>query len=265
MTSGNYTAVKIERNGHIATITLNRPERMNAVNSVLADDFHRALDELAEEIDIRVIIVTGEGRGFCAGADVNQMADSLDGRSTKFESKYASGVSPLAPHLRSIPQPVIAAVNGVAAGGGFGIALACDMRIASENARFGCVFVKRSLVPDTGTSYTTPGLVGMGVAMEMALTGNVYDAQWALEKGLVNKVVPEDQLMSEAFQLAEDIASNPPIAVRSIKQLMYAHSLDLDPVYKQERAANAPAADSEDRREAVRSFVEKRKPVYKGR
>ena len=135
MTSGNYTAVKIEKNGHIATIKLNRPERLNAVNSILADDFHRALDELAEENDIRVIIVTGEGRGFCAGADVGQMADSLDGNAAKFESKYASGVSPLAPHLRSIPQPVIAAVNGVAAGGGFGIALACDMRIASENAK----------------------------------------------------------------------------------------------------------------------------------
>jgi len=264
MTSSNYTAIKLERDGHIATIKLNRPERMNAVNSVLADDFHRVLDEIAAENDIRVVIITGEGRGFCAGADVNQMADSLEVKANTFTSQYASGVSPLAPHIRSIPQPVIAAVNGVAAGGGFGIALACDMRIASEKARFGCVFVKRSLVPDTGTSYTTPGLVGMGVAMEMALTGNVYDAQWALDKGLVNKVVPEENLMEEAFKLAEEISSNPPIAVRSIKQLMYSHSLDLDPVYKQERAANAPAANSEDRKEAVRSFVEKRQPVYKG-
>ena len=197
-----------------------------------------------------------------------QMGAGLEGRRaepTELERMgYPTGVSEIAPHLRHTPQPIIAAVNGVAAGGGFGIALACDMRIASQEARFSCVFVRRSLVPDTAASFTMPRLVGQGVAMEMALTGAVYDAQWAVEKGLVNKVVPADKLLEEAMTLAQTIASNPPICVRSIKQLMYSHEQDLEGVYRKERAANAPAANSEDRKEAVRSFLEKRTPVYKG-
>jgi 2-(1,2-epoxy-1,2-dihydrophenyl)acetyl-CoA isomerase len=167
--------------------------------------------------------------------------------------------------MRHTPQPIIAALNGVAAGGGLGIALAADVRIASAEARFACAFVRRSLVPDTAVSFTLPRLVGTGQAMEMALTGAVYDATWAMEKGLVNRVVPADQLMSEAMTLAQAIAANPPICVRSVKQVMYMHDQDLEGVYRRERAANAPAANSEDRKEAVRSFLEKRAPVYHGR
>ena len=152
----------------------------------------------------------------------------------------------------------------MAAGAGLSITLACDIRIASEAARFSCIFVKRSLVPDTGASYTLPTLVGPGIAAEMALTGKVYDAPWALQVGLVNRVISADQLMEEARALGEEIAGNPPLAVRASKQILYA-GRDLNDVLPMETAASAPMSDSEDRREAVLSFVENRQPVYKGR
>ncbi len=260
----SYEMLSLERTGHVAIITLNRPEKLNALNPPLVAEFHAALDEIASEEDtIRAVIVTGAGRGFCSGADVNRQLESLQG--TAAPTPEGPGITALAPHLQRIPQPVIAAINGVSAGAGFGVALASDIRIASEAARFSCIFVKRSLVPDTGSSFTMLRLLGKGLAMEMALTGNLYDAQWAMEKGLVNKVVSADRLMDEAMELAQTIASNPPICVRSIKQLIHGHDGDLEPVLNLESAANAPAYGSEDRLEAVKSFLEKRDPVYKGR
>ena len=259
-----YEALELERAGHIAIITLNRPEKLNAFNRTLVSDLHRVLDDLTTEDDIRAVVLTGAGRGFCAGADVNEQLESLEGRKDP-DAAQGPGTVELGPHLRMIPQPVIAAVNGVAAGAGLAVALASDIRIASESARFSCIFIKRSLVPDTGSSYTLSRLVGRGIAMEMALTGNVYDAQWALEKGLVNQVVPPEMLMEEALAVANNIASNPPIAARSIKQLLYEYDPNLYEVLPKENAANSPSAGSEDRLEAVRSFLEKRQPVYKGR
>ncbi|CAI8056345.1 3-hydroxypropionyl-coenzyme A dehydratase [Geodia barretti] len=242
----SYELLSVERTGHVATITLNRPEKLNALNPPLVAEFHAALDEIASEEDIRVVIVTGAGRGFCSGADVNRQLESLQG--TADPAPEGPGITALAPHLQRIPQPVIAAINGVSAGAGFGVALASDIRIASEAARFSCIFAARQ-----------------GAAMEMALTGSIYDAQWALEKGLVNKVVPADRLLDAAMELAQTIASNPPICVRSIKQLVHEHDGDIENVLHLESAANASAYCSEDRLEAVKSFLEKREPVYKGR
>ena len=265
MVVSSYELLKLDRDGNVATITLDRPERLNALSPQLAAEFHTALDEIDAESDIRALILTGAGRGFCSGADVNRQLESLEGRQSESPAPEGPGITALGPHIRRINQPVIAAVNGVAAGAGLAIALASDIRISSEEARFSCIFVKRSLVPDTGASYTLPRLVGHGVAMEMALTGNIYSAQWALEKGLVNSVVPADKLMEEAMVLANDIASNPPLCVRSIKQLLNGHDEDLSDILPIESASNIPSAGSEDRLEAVRSFLEKRPPVYKGR
>ena len=266
-----YELLQVERSGHIATITLNRPDVLNALSSDLARELHQALDEVAPEWpDIRVVIITGAGRGFCSGADVGAQAQGLSQESTgqRQQSRQTSSetsIVALAPHIRSIPQPVIAAVNGVAVGAGCSITLASDIRIASEAARFALIFVKRSLVPDTGSAYTSVQIAGMGVAMEMALTGHVYDAQWALQKGLVSRVVPGDQLMDEARAVAEEIAGNPPLCVKSIKQLMYSFGVKMGDVLSAEHNANEPSTGSEDRREAVMSFVEKRAPVYHGR
>jgi 2-(1,2-epoxy-1,2-dihydrophenyl)acetyl-CoA isomerase len=181
------------------------------------------------------------------------------------EAAFNESILTLGPHIPQIPQPVIAAVNGVAAGAGLSIALASDIRVASDKARFSCIFVKRSLVPDNGASYILPALVGMGVAAEMALTGRVYDAQWAQQVGLVNTVVPADRLMEQAKSLAEEIASNPPLAVRATKRLLTSQVPDLYRIARVEYEANEPFRYGEDRREAVLAFLEKRQPVYKGK
>lgn len=257
-----YELLKSERTGHIATITLDRPEKLNALNSLMTAELHSVLDELSNEDDIRVVILTGAGHGFCSGADVNELAE---GRLTPPTTPTGTGITALSSRIRRNSQPVIAAVNGVAAGAGLSIALASDIRIASEEASFSSIFVKRSLVPDAGLSYTLPRLVGLGVAMEMALTGNIYDAHWALGKGLVNRVVPADKLMEETMVIANDIASNPPICVRSTRDLLYDHYEDLPAILKKESDANIPVGDSEDALEAIRSFLEKRPPDYKGR
>jgi len=212
------------------------------------------------------LVITGEGRGFCTGADVKQMASGLGvERKVSADRTSERGIIQLAPRIREIPQPVIMAINGVTAGGGLGLALSGDIRIASELARFSCIFVKRSLVPDTASSYTLPQLVGFGIASEMALTGNIYDAQWAERVGLVNRVVPAAELMETALALANDIAANPPLAVRSIKQLMNSWYENMETAIYRESDANIPNANTADRREAVLSFVEKRAPVFFGR
>jgi 2-(1,2-epoxy-1,2-dihydrophenyl)acetyl-CoA isomerase len=268
-----YETVGLERIGHVAIMTLNRPEKLNAFNRQLTDEFHLALDEVAGEFpDTRALIITGAGRGFCSGADVSGQAEGLsrnpEGRPQEDEEERLQGPSilTLGPHIPQIPQPVIAAVNGIAAGAGLSIALACDIRIASEAARFSSIFIKRSLVPDNGASFTLAALAGQGIAAEMALTGRIYDAQWACQVGLVNRVVPADQLMEEARSLAEEIASNPPLAVKATKQLLGSHIPDLyHDVIRKESQANAPTRGTEDQREAVLSFIEKRQPVFKGR
>jgi 2-(1,2-epoxy-1,2-dihydrophenyl)acetyl-CoA isomerase len=160
---------------------------------------------------------------------------------------------------------VVAAVNGVAAGAGLSLALASDIRIASSEARFSCVFVKRALVPDTGASYLLPQTVGRGNAAEMALTGRVYPADWALAAGLVGAVVRPEELLPRALACAEEIAANPPITVRSIKSLMAGFDVDLAEVVARETEINDAEDATEDRREAMLAFVEKRTPVFRGR
>ena len=166
--------------------------------------------------------------------------------------------------MRRVAQPIIAAVNGVAVGAGFSLSLASDIRIASDQARFASIFVKRALVPDTGSSESMVDLAGLGIASEMAFTGRLFDAQWALDKGLVNSVVPHERLMEEAMALANEIAGNPPLTVRSAKKLLN-RRFWLEDTLAHERDANAPSTPSEDRIEALRAFAEKRPGVYQGR
>ena len=268
----SYESLYLERSGHVAILTLNRPERLNAFNRQLTYDFHMALDEVADEFpDIRVLILTGEGRGFCSGADVSDQAENLsestnqDSHLQETSAAITESILTLGPHIQRIPQPVVAAINGVAAGAGLSIALACDIRIASEQARFSSIFIKRSLVPDNGCSYLLPAITGMGVALEMALTGRIFDAQWARQAGLANMVVSADQLMEEAKALATEISSNPPLAVRATKQLLNRNAPDMYQLAQLEHEANAPSRYSEDRREAMFSFLEKRQPHFKGK
>ncbi|MDP6452198.1 MAG: enoyl-CoA hydratase/isomerase family protein [SAR202 cluster bacterium] len=262
-----YQVLQLEREGHVATIRLDRPSIMNALDRQLTSEFHDALDEVGGEFpDIRVVIITGNGAAFCSGADLSQRTRSSSvGLPPLSQDGRKRRIQELAPHIREIPQATIAAVNGVAAGGGLSVALACDIRIAAEEARFTAIFVRRSIVPDTASSYTLSAVAGQAVASEMSLTGRIYDSEWAMSKGLVSRVVPSDKLMGEVNDIASEIASNPPLAVREAKGLMYVHSPDLRHVIAHEDEAAARIAGSEDRNEALRAFLEKRPPQYVGR
>lgn len=275
MTTRNFEATKLSIDGHIATVTFNRPERLNAVNEDLTRDFYRALDEITDNDNVWVVILTGEGRGFCAGADINNMRSRAegDGAGTARQERDAEDSmmsrfsrASHAMRLRQLPQPVIGAINGVAVGMGLSIALSCDMRVASDQARFGSLFIKRSIMPDTGATFLLPAQVGPGIAAEMTLTGNLYDANWALNKGLVNKVVPHDKLMEEAMAYAETIAGNPPIGVRLTKRLLYTTNLaSLQQAIDNEGNYNNQVFQTTDHKEAVLAFLEKRQPTFQGR
>ena len=262
-----FQHIALERHDQLAVLTLQRPDRLNALNREMGLELHAALDQLAGEFpEIRVVIITGAGRGFCSGADVGDMPKRMASgdRAAGTLDEGPSITMRLAPHLREIPQPIIAAVNGVAAGAGLGIALSCDIRIASESARFSSVFVKRSLVPDAGVSEILGALGGPGSAAEMAYTGRVYDAPWALEKGLVNRVVPAGELLAPAESLALEIAANPPLAVKATKALLNSHYPDLNRVIETEHRANDPVKGTSDQMEAIQAFLEKREPKFTG-
>ncbi len=261
----SYENVEVERVEHVGVIRLNRPKVLNALNPGICLDLNDALDELEADFpDIRAIILTGNGRGFCSGADLSGQIAAANGEAPRPGYDPRALIPPLAPRMRRVAQPIIAAVNGVAAGAGFSLSLAADIRIASDQARFASIFVKRALVPDTGSSESMVDLVGLGIASEMAFTGRLFDAQWALDKGLVNSVVPHERLLDEAMALAVEIAGNPPLTVRSAKKLLN-RRFWLEDSLAHEHDANAPSMPSEDRIEALKAFVEKRPAVYKGR
>ena len=269
ITTTDTNSIFLERHDHVAVITLNRPDRLNALNREMAQELHDTLDAVANEFpDVRVVVITGSGRGFCSGADVGDMPARMAEGGDRDPNNPDPGPSitmRLAPRIREIPQPVIAAVNGVAAGAGLGIALSCDIRVASDSAKFTSVFVKRSLVPDAGVSEILGALAGPGIAAEMAYTGRIYDAEWALTKGLVNNIFAADQLMIKANELAQEISANPPLAIKATKSLMNSHYPDLNKVIETEHQANKPLRGTADQTEAVQAFLEKRAPNFVGR
>jgi enoyl-CoA hydratase/carnithine racemase len=260
-----YEHLEVTRDGHVATVRLNRPERLNALNAGLVHDLNDAFDELdAAFPDVRAVILTGTGRGFCSGADLANAIAAANGAEAPPSYDPRALIPALAPRMRRAVQPIIAAVNGLATGAGFSLALAADIRIASDDARFASIFVRRGVAVDTGSSVSLPDLVGLGTASEMAFTGRLFDAQWALRNGLVNSVVPHEALMDAAAELAREIAANPPLTVRSTKALLM-RRYRLEDALPHEDAANALGRLTEDRAEAMKAFAEKRAPVYHGR
>jgi enoyl-CoA hydratase/carnithine racemase len=262
----HYKCLIYEEEEGIATLTMNRPERLNALGDTLRDDLHHAIVRASDNPAVRVIILTGAGRGFCSGGDVKAMHDAKErDQGRPLFEKVAPGRDKTILAMRDAPKPLIAAVNGPAAGAGMNLALACDMRIAATTAKFGETFVKRGLHVDWGGTYFLPRLVGMAKACELIFTGDLIDAEEALAMGLVSNVVPPEELMPTVRQLARKIALGPPLAIRLAKRALYrSQDSDLRSALEFETYAQNICSETEDAREGIRAFVEKRSPRFTG-
>jgi len=262
-----YKCLLYETKDGIATLTLNRPERLNALGDTLRDDLFGALMQASADPQVRVLVITGAGRGFCSGGDVKSMKERNEAaEAPPLTDRYAPLRDRTIFSMRDCPKPIIAAVNGAAAGAGMNLALACDIRIASTAAKFSQAFVKRGLHPDWGGSYFLPRLVGTAKAAELIFTGDSIDAAKALELGIVNAVVTPEELMNEAYKLARKIADGPPVAIALAKRAIYRseHS-DLRGALEFETFAQNVCHETEDSKEGIKAFIEKRAPVFKGR
>jgi 2-(1,2-epoxy-1,2-dihydrophenyl)acetyl-CoA isomerase len=264
--------VLLHKKDMIATITLNRPESNNAFDYAMMEAIDDAINDVAADKGVRVVIITGAGKAFCAGGDISYLGTLVEGRS-EFARTVIGDVVKGIGHMptvvlkiRNMTKPVIAAVNGIAAGGGMGLALACDMRIVSEKARFSTIFIKRGVIPDCAASYNLPRLIGMARACELVLTGKIINAQEADRIGLVNKVVPHDELTKATLELASEIAKNPPLAVGLAKAALYRGLLDPDlgAHMDYENYTQNALMGTKDFKEGIDSFMEKREPVFKG-
>jgi enoyl-CoA hydratase/carnithine racemase len=256
----------LEKDGHVAILTLNRPDKMNAINAGMRELFPQALQEVQEDDNLRALIITGAGRGFCSGADVAVQAARAAGQQVDTSRKTILAlVGNLILAFEKINKPIIAAVNGIAAGVGLTITLVCDMRIASTNARFAAIWVKRGLIADGGATLLLPLIVGMEKALELSFTGDIIDAREAERIRLVSKVVPHEELLNRAKELAQKIAGGPPISVELVKRLMWEKIRNqLREQLLLESYAQNVCRSTQDQKEAVKAFMEKREPQFKG-
>ena len=266
-----YTTLKTDFEGPLAWLTLNRPEALNAMNRPLIDELRHFFTEMSTRPDIRVIVLRGAGRAFCAGLDLGsglqadgEEADTGTAAGLRFQRK----ISEIALLMRRLPQPIIACVQGAASGGGFALALASDIRLAGESARMNAAFIRIGLSAcDVGVSYFLPRLVGASVASELLLTGNFIKADRSLATGLVSEVVPDDELEKAAREMAERMLTTSPLGLRLTKECLNM-SLDassLEHVIAMEDRNQILCAQTSDLREGVSAFLEKRKPVYQDR
>lgn len=256
-----------ERRGPVAVITLNRPERLNAWTAQMGNEIRAAIDECNHDDEVAAVIITGAGRGYCSGADIRGFSEQIktaetEGSTPSRRVDVGSEDSLFEFFTRS--KPIICAINGPAVGVGLTHALAADIRIASDQARFSFAFVRVGLVPEACSTFFLPHLIGLARAAELVYTARMIDAHEAERIGLVNRVVPHEQLMPEAMALAEEIARNPRRHVRWSKQLLYHNctNSDLASVHRYEGALLARAYESWEHKEAVQAFLEKRQPDF---
>jgi 2-(1,2-epoxy-1,2-dihydrophenyl)acetyl-CoA isomerase len=263
----SYQCLIYETKDKVATLTLNRPERMNALGGTLREDFVDGLTRAIDDPEVRVIVITGAGKAFCAGGDVKAMQEAKEqNRARPLMEKVAPGRDRSVLLMRESPKPLIAAVNGAAAGAGMNIALGCDMRLASTAAKFSQAFVRRGLHPDWGGTYFLPRIVGMAKAAEMIFTGQIIDANEALRLGIVSSLHAPEQLLPAVYELAAKIAAGPPIAIRLARRALYHNAdADLKSSLEFETFAQNICFETEDAREGIRAFVEKREPTFDGR
>lgn len=258
-----YKTLLYEKRENIGILTINRPEKLNAISKELTSELKQFLEGLEYEEEIRVLVITGAGdKAFVAGADIQELVDR-DARLGRKVSRERQEIFSL---IENLHIPVIAAVNGYALGGGLELALACSIRIASDKAQFGAPEVKLGIIPGDGGTQRLPRLVGLGRAMEMILTGDFIDAQEACRIGLVNRVYPHDQLMEKVMELAQKIASRPPLAVRFAKDAVNrSQEGSTTAGFTLESYLHALSCTTEDKKEGVDAFLEKRKGEFKGK
>ncbi|MGE0572943.1 MAG: enoyl-CoA hydratase/isomerase family protein [Dehalococcoidia bacterium] len=244
--------------------TFNRPERMNTLSAALTDGLIQMLDFASKSDDVRVVVLTGAGRAWCAGAEIGGAGS--DSERSRFERMGPSGSVAAQQAFAACDVPVVAAINGPAVGGGFGLAMCCDVRIAAESARIGSIFIRRGLATDYGAGFWLPRIVGVAKAYEILYSGQPFPAKEALALGIVNRVVPDADLMNEAMAYAATIAKGPPLAYTATRRIVQ-RSLEATirdfPDY--EWGLQSAMLRTEDGREGFKAFLEKREPEFKGR
>lgn len=250
--------------GSVALITLNRPASRNALDRRLAEELFELLGRCARE-EVRAVVITGAGKAFSAGGDLLELWGRIEGEGEGLDVILRQTYHPPILRLVNLPKPVIAAVNGSAVGAGCDLALACDLRIASQDARFGEVFSRVGLAPDCGGSYLLPRLVGVGKALELIFTGEIIDAAEALRIGLVNRVVPAERLLEESLEVARALAEGPTLALGLAKRNVWQGlGLGLESALAGEAEAQGRLARTSDFKEGVMAFKEKREPRFRG-
>jgi 2-(1,2-epoxy-1,2-dihydrophenyl)acetyl-CoA isomerase len=259
-----YETVLYEKHEAVANIALHRPKRLNAFDGTMHEELHQALDDAAQDEEVRCIVVRGEGRGFSAGADLAQIVSEADG-DPDLGAYLRDTYSRLVKRMVGIEKPIIAALHGPVYGAGVGLALACDLRVAAENTKFSVAFIKIGLMPDAGVTFLLPRVVGLGRAMEMSMLGDAVDAEEAHRIGLVNKVVADDSLSEEAQKLAERLAAMPTAALGRMKASLYASfETDLESALEREAEGQMFCGYTQDHKEGVTAFFEKREARFVG-
>ncbi|EGL81953.1 Enoyl-CoA hydratase/isomerase [Caldalkalibacillus thermarum TA2.A1] len=259
-----YTTIRFEIEDQVAIVTLNRPDKLNAFTEEMNKEITKAFKDIATNDEIRAVLLTGAGRAFSAGEDLASVKGDKPVNHGQFLRKR---YNPMILAIRNLEKPVVAAVNGVAAGAGCSLALACDFRIASDQASFIEAFIHIGLIPDSGSCYFLPRLVGVAKAMELAVLGDKITAEKAYELGLVNRVVEAGKLDEEAFRFAKRLAEMPTRAIGLIKRTMdrALHSRTLEEALEYEAYAQEIAGKTRDHQEGVKAFFEKRKPRFEGK
>ena len=262
-----YETILFEKEGGVATISLDRPKVLNAFNGALHEEIYGALNDVAADDEVRCIILRGEGKGFSAGVDLAELVegdDDLDG--PDLGEYLRETYSRLITRIVGTEKPIVAALHGPVYGAGLGLALACDLRLAAESAKFSVAFIKIGLIPDAGVTSFLPRVVGLGRAMQMSMLGEALDAQEAHRVGLVNKVISDEKLEDEVSELAGHLAELPTQALGRIKQTLYkSFQGDLAAALEAEAVGQTFCGYTEDHKEGVAAFFEKRDPTFTGR
>lgn len=258
--------IKISEADGVVSIMLNRPDRLNAFVGHMRRDLAEALEEAGSDPHVRVVVLKGEGRAFCSGGDVQFMAELLERHDAEEFSRILGAARRVILAIRQMTKPVIASIEGPAAGAGFNLALACDLRIASRTATFSQSFAKIGFHPDWGGTYFLPRMVTSNIACELFFLGDTIDANEAFRLGLINRVVEPEQLEPETQKLADRLRSGPAVSIAAAKQAVYASEHEtLEKMLQYEVEAQVRCFQSDDGREGVRAFLEKRPPRFTGR